>query len=241
MQTFSVVSLLTRVVRRVPASRLRLAFVATFLFCFPPKNVDAQKLYSQDNFRTQASSENQTLKLISYPRGYDKSPWRGVFDGVLWLVDDSRGYVAALNPNDRQPLWSDDGVVFQHPKRLGRPPLEPIDRPHSSSDSENRAATAFGRVYFLLDARDDSAKLSPQKTFDLLIALDLHAQGRLVWTRRADEFQRFFPLSNVDARCEFSGPPQPTRNDVVNIEIKRGDFRRVVSLNASDGSVLSTF
>ncbi len=219
--------------------RRRTAFAALVAFCFvfAFQNESERRPQPGDTVFAQTDLLDAGKKTASPTGGYRYWAWRVVFNGVAWIVDDENGRIAAFDDDGRKPLWSDDGIVFQFPRRFnGRPSQTHIIQ--TLNNAPRRAASAFGRVYFLLASPTDGAERS---ALNVLLALDPQAQGRLVWIRRADDFERFFSPTSDSTPCEFVGPPRPAPNDVVNIEVKRDDKRIGVSLNVADGTVLSTF
>ena len=153
-----------------------------------------------------------------------------------WLINRRQGVVSAWKLDEAQPLWSRDGVVFRLPKRTNGAAqnLQQIqDQPF------RHAVEFFGRVYFLLD---DSARQNPsaakrprERGDNLLISLDLRAQGRLVWARRAQEFARFF--SNAPAALCFLDKIAALDNDELLIQIKSDFETKLFVLDAADGTL----
>ncbi len=153
-----------------------------------------------------------------------------------WLINRRQGVVSAWKLDEARPLWSRDGVVFRLPKRTNGAAqnLQPIqDQPF------RHAVEFFGRVYFLLD---DSARQTPsaakrprERGDNLLISLDLRAQGRLVWARRAQEFARFF--SNAPAALSFLDKIAALDNDELLIQIKSDFETKLFVLDAADGTL----
>lgn len=157
-----------------------------------------------------------------------------------WLVDRRLGAISAWDLKRDLPLWTRDGVAY----RVARRPKYDISS--FNAIVAEPAREFFGRVYFLLDAPDAKSALDKSNVVehrdDLLVALDARAQGRLVWSRRADDFAPFFPPApkNVRLNGRFVGLPQTLPNDLLEIQVEFNQEVKRFQLDAADGEPRSS-
>lgn len=181
------------------------------------------------------------------PRGDDSSVDNERFalfigSNARWLVDRRLGAITAWDLKRDVPLWTRDGVAY----RVARRPNYDIS--NFSAIVAEPAREFFGRVYFLLDAPDaksasfDDESNVVERRDDLLVALDARAQGRLVWSRRADDFAPFFPPApkNVRPNGRFVSLPQTLPNDLLEVQVELNQEVKRFLLDAADGEPRSS-
>lgn len=158
-----------------------------------------------------------------------------VGSNARWLVDRQTGTVAAWELKRPLPLWSSDGVVYRQATRR----TNVVEGLTSLRDVEpSPTIESFGRVYFFLNdvsrRRSTSAPASFVRRDDLLLAIDLEAQGRLVWARRADDFARFFP-PDVSSLC-FLPQLKPLPNDELLVFVQGDQETKCFAVDAAAGT-----
>lgn len=159
-----------------------------------------------------------------------------VGSNARWIVDRQEGSVSAWERERPVPLWSSDGVVFRLSSRRNAAPVRLSAT--SSADSFAPTTEFFGRAYFFLNdaprSRSENA-LSPfVRRDDLLLALDLRAQGRLVWKRRARDFADFF-ASDVSS-LRFLPRLEILSNDKLLAFVQGDQEVKRFAIDAADGT-----
>lgn len=162
-----------------------------------------------------------------------------VGSNARWIVDRQRGAISAWELTRNAPLWTRDGTVY---RTFERPKHDVALLTSNALNGAKPACEFFGRVYFLLDAIEDSRvtrffSTRCVKNDDLLVVLDTRNQGRLVWSRRADDFAPFFSsrLKNKDSRCRFVGLPRSFDNDFIKIQVQREQEVNFFLIDAASG------
>lgn len=158
-----------------------------------------------------------------------------------WLVDQEKGAISAWNLTSDEPLWTRDGVVyraFQRPNNVIACFKEAI-----KSRRVEPAREIFGRVYFILDAveRTPFSPSPVRRRGATLVALDARNQGRLVWSRQADEFLRFFsetPETAPGSNARFVESPQRDAQDAIHVQVQRGQDVKTFFLDAASGDTI---
>ncbi len=158
-----------------------------------------------------------------------------VGSNARWIVDRQNGSVSAWELNRPLPLWSNDGVVFRLSSRRN---VAPSRLSATSADSFAPTTEFFGRAYFFLNDASHVPSEGAASPFvrrdDLLLALDLRAQGRLVWKLRARDFARFF-ASDVSS-LQFLPQLEPLPNDEL-LAVVQGDRNiKRFAISAADGT-----
>lgn len=173
-----------------------------------------------------ASTPPTSATLTTYTELYQGSNAR-------WLANKRYGVISAWKIERFTPLWSKDGVVFRlNPTRndvFSTLNNAPTTRPVYATEIRKR-------VYFILDdvarRRVDANNGAPRD--NLLVALDSRAQGRLVWTRRANDFAAFFESDTSALR--FAPPLLPLTDDELTIRVQNDQEVKEFAINAADGA-----
>lgn len=158
----------------------------------------------------------------------ERNPICYIGSNARWLVDKRQGVVSAWSLTKPQPLWSRDGVVF----RLNKRPTRVVsDFSHLTASQCQPTTEFFERVYFLLD--DPTTSDAHKRRDALLVALDLRAQGRLVWKLDVNDFLRFFPDSTP---LRFLNNLKRLPNDELLISVQGAQSTKSFAINAAVGT-----
>lgn len=158
--------------------RLRLFFIASVFAASPIYRDAVSNLIFADQ-RNGATTHRSADYIDLY-----------VGSNARWQIDRLRGVVSVWELERPLPLWSRDGVVYRSANSATSYVSTLTPQPTAP------ATEIFGRVYFFLNDAKGGRAANRSSSFvrrdDLLLALDLRAQGRLVWALRAQDFTCFF-------------------------------------------------
>lgn len=158
-----------------------------------------------------------------------------VGSNARWIIDRLHGAVLAWDREKNTPLWSQDGVVYRTQPLINHVSEEVV---FPAETLASQAPEIFGRVYFFLDARRTPKEAQPCFRRDnLLIALDVKAQGRLVWQVDVQDFASFFP-PNERRALRFLNEIRAASNDALLIQIQSEQEIKPFLLDAATGRLV---